>query len=137
MSKEFFACKGNKHYIIDSSVDNGFSFTDLGAGIEEVTSNYVISICGNAIKEIDVISFLGSSVGNISDIYFNGKHLTVKEKVLNAYRMIPSSINKYSNIIYRIPRDDLEIGLLQILLLYPKGVLNFNILSRIYGNIKL
>lgn len=137
MSKEFFACKGNKHYIIDSSVGNGFSFTDLGAGIEEVTSNYVISMCGNAIKEIDVISFLGSSVGNISDIYFNGKHLTVKEKVLNAYRMIPSSINKYSNIIYRIPRDDLEVGLLQILLLYPKGVLNFNILSRIYGNIKL
>lgn len=137
MSKEFFACKGNKHYIIDSSVGNGFSFTDLGAGIEEVTSNYVISLCGNAIKEIDVISFLGSSVGNISDIYFNGKHLTVKEKVLNAYRMIPSSINKYSNIIYRIPRDDLEVGLLQILLLYPKGVLNFNILSRIYGNIKL
>ncbi len=137
MSKEFFACKGNKHFIIDSSAGNGFSFTDLGAGIEEVTSNYIISMCGNTIKEVDVISFLGSSVGNISDIYFNGKHLTIKEKVLNAYRMIPSSINKYSNIIYRIPRDDLEMGLLQILLLYPKGVLNFNILSKIYGNIKL
>lgn len=137
MSKELFACKGTKHYIIDSSVGNGFSFTDLGAGVEEVTSDYVISICGNTLKEVDVISFLGSSVGNISDIYFNGKHLTVREKVLNVYRMLPSNISKYSNIVYRIPRDDLEIGLLQILLLYPKGVLNFNILSRVYGNIKL
>lgn len=111
---------GNTYYIFDSNGD-GVSFTNLGRFVSKVKLSNV-SLFLRSIKEVNVLSILGMSGVNRSDVFFNGAsgvsnigymELIKKAKTLSNMGFIP----------FRIQREE-EPGLMQVLFIIRPGTVS-------------
>lgn len=134
MGSEFYCIKGCNHYLVDAKANEGYCFTAYGNQVEPVLATYVLSICRVRV-DVDILSILSDVTCGICEIYFKGKKAVVKERGLMVYKKCLQSIPRASAVAYRIIRPDC-MGVTQMLLPLREGVVSFEDISKLFGNLK-
>lgn len=133
MSNEYFAQKGDKYYIIDINTNEGYSFSDLGKGLEKLQAGYIVSIC-SVVRPVDVLSILSTANSNMCEIYYQEKRALISETGISVYAKIPKNYPKETIIPFRVVRDDCP-GLTQILVPFKKGTVTNEMLGSVFGGV--
>lgn len=130
---EYVAVKGDRIYVFNLITNEGFAFTGLGRSIEPVMGKYIITQVGSA-QETDILSILGDSNKNESELYYMGKRAVISKTALSVYASVPKNLPKVNKIPLRVLRKEAP-GVTQLLIPFSKGAVSFEELNNIFGEL--
>lgn len=129
----YIGTKGNIYYIINKETEEAAYFSAFGELQGITTSRLALIDVFNKTIDVDIVSILGNSLYNTSDVLFNNRRVVVNKKYTEVLSVFQKSLGhlKQNSILYRVPH--VEVNMSQVILVFKKGTINTDIISDYLG----
>lgn len=132
LMREYLCKVGRTVYLVNLDTDEGYTFNSFGdpQGLTTGKLGYANS---RSQLEVDLLSFLGESCVNVSEIYFQGEVGVVNVDYMTAYQKLKDIVPKADYLVYRVKHDE---GAIQILVPCKKNMLTKLDIEKTLGTVK-
>lgn len=126
--KVYYGSKGSEFYIMCRDFEEVYVF-DMFGTLSRVTGT--IDSCNNW-QEVDCLSFVNIGT-NSCELLFNGYKAELGIPILEAIK--PFRLNgKFLGTMFNVPHEDKDGRFTQIVIVYPKGTLSYDMINKQYPN---